>query len=197
MYTWSLFPKNLNVKPARAKRETMSAASVSKASKINIRSYLQDAERAPKMARKTIFFKRFKKLPGLSGMVFPAVLFFIGEAGNRFDVMDSAEKNTFVRQFKEERTVSLNNGTITRNICVPVSRVLDGIRRIGNGSRQLTAFSAKAAPLTDRDFLQCVPAKINTGNTAVVKIEGNIPANPAKHAAQMSQILPCPGQPAF
>jgi hypothetical protein len=128
-------------------------------------------------------------------MLFQTILFPICQAGKGLYVMDGAEKEILGRQFKQEGTESLEQGSIARYVRIPVTRVFYGIRRIRHGSRQLAAFPAKTAPLAGRNSLKGIPVQVYTGNPAVTKIPVNIFANPEKHPAQEGQVLSCPCRP--
>jgi hypothetical protein len=81
-------------------------------------------------------------------MLFLAILSSKGEAGKGLYVMNSAEKEPTGREFEEEGAEPLNEGTVPRNICIPVARISDWLGGVRDGPGKLTARPAKAAPLS-------------------------------------------------
>jgi hypothetical protein len=81
------------------------------------------------------------------------ILLSVGQACEGLDVVNRTEKKALGRQFKEERAEVLNEGTVSCNIGVPVTRIPYRFRGIRDGPRQLTALAAKAAPLSAVNLL--------------------------------------------
>ncbi len=81
-------------------------------------------------------------------MLFLAILSSKGEAGERFDMVDRAEKEPTGRKLKKEGAEPLSEGTVPCNICIPVARISDWLGGVRDGPGKLTARPAKAAPLS-------------------------------------------------
>jgi hypothetical protein len=63
-------------------------------------------------------------------MLFLAVRFVKGQAGEGLDAMDGAKKSSLGGQLKEKGAKPLANGAVAGNIGVPVTRIPYGVRRI-------------------------------------------------------------------
>jgi hypothetical protein len=82
------------------------------------------------------------------------IAFSVGAAGNWFDLMDRTEEKLLRGQLEEEGAELLQQGAVSGNISIPVTRVPHRTWRVGYGSRKVATLAAEAAPLIRRNFLQ-------------------------------------------
>jgi hypothetical protein len=112
-----------------------------------------------------------------------------GKTGLGLDVVDGTEKAPLGREFEKEGAEGLEERSVSRDVGIPVARVPSGLRRIGDGPGELTALTAKGAPLIRRKGLKGVAVQIDTCYAFVPEASRDVLADLQKHPGKQGEIL--------